>query len=157
MYAYLRRQAGPDLAEQVLSDVFLAVWRRWDSQDVPSLPWLLRTAHNALRTQRRAQRRRDRLTAAVIFDTSLAVAVSAEAEALRQRSTVAALRQLDQLDREALLLVAWDGLDYGQAAAVLGITRTAFATRLSRARRRLETALDADIFEPDPASKGASA
>ncbi len=48
-----------------------------------------------------------------------------------------ALGQLNQADQEALLLVAWDGLSYQEAAQVLGCTRTAFGLRLYRAKRRL--------------------
>ena len=45
-------------------------------------------------------------------------------------------------DREALLLVAWDGLSNSDAAKVLGCTTAGFAVRLHRARVRLAQALD---------------
>jgi RNA polymerase sigma-70 factor (ECF subfamily) len=51
----------------------------------------------------------------------------------------AALSALAGPDREALMLVAWEGLDNEGASRVLGITPQAFAVRLHRARRRLET------------------
>ena len=57
-------------------------------------------------------------------------------------STLAeALATLAERDREALLLISWDGLSPGQAAAVLGCSRPTFAMRLHRARKRLSAAL----------------
>ena len=52
-----------------------------------------------------------------------------------------ALRSLSRLDREALLLVAWDDLTPSQAARSLNIKPTAFRVRLLRARRRLQAKL----------------
>jgi RNA polymerase sigma-70 factor, ECF subfamily len=46
------------------------------------------------------------------------------------------------VDREALLLVAWEDLTPTQAAHSLGINPTAFRVRLLRARRRFQTKLD---------------
>ena len=43
--------------------------------------------------------------------------------------------------REALLLIAWEGLSVSEAAVVVGCSRGAFAVRLHRARRRLSVAL----------------
>lgn len=141
VYAYARRQSDPDLAEQVVSDTFLAAWRHWGRLPDPVLPWLLLTAQNALRTQFRSRRRQYRLATAVVFDPSVATIPSAETEALNRQRTLDALAGLGSDDREALLLIAWDGLDYAEASAVLGLSRSAFASRLSRARRHLDALL----------------
>jgi DNA-directed RNA polymerase specialized sigma24 family protein len=53
-----------------------------------------------------------------------------------------ALRSLSRLEREALLLVAWEDLTPSQAARSLGINPAAFRVRLLRARRRLRAKLD---------------
>ncbi|MGH2927569.1 MAG: sigma factor-like helix-turn-helix DNA-binding protein [Solirubrobacteraceae bacterium] len=55
-----------------------------------------------------------------------------------------ALAVLRERDREALTLVAWDGLTPAQAAAVLGEPSDRFRQRLHRARRRLRAEL-ADV------------
>jgi RNA polymerase sigma-70 factor (ECF subfamily) len=55
-----------------------------------------------------------------------------------------ALRALGPVDREALLLVAWEDLTPTQAAHVLKLNPTAFRVRLLRARRRLRAALEED-------------
>jgi RNA polymerase sigma-70 factor (ECF subfamily) len=153
VYAYVRRRANAETAELVVSDTFLVAWRHWGRVPDPALPWLLRTAQNALRTHQRAARRRGRLTGALIFDTSLSVQPSAETQAVDRQHTLAALRRLPEVDREALLLVAWDGLDYAQAATVLGVSRSAFATRLVRARRRLDALLADHDHRPDATFK----
>ncbi|MGQ0680336.1 MAG: RNA polymerase sigma factor [Actinomycetota bacterium] len=46
------------------------------------------------------------------------------------------LQTLSAPDREALLLVAWDGLKIKDAAAVMGFTTAAFSVRLHRVRKR---------------------
>lgn len=52
------------------------------------------------------------------------------------------MRSLSYVDREALLLVAWEDLTPTQAARSLGINPAAFRVRLLRARRRLRAKLD---------------
>ncbi len=141
VYVYARRQSNPDVAEQVVSDTFLAAWRHWGRLPDPVLPWLLLTARNALRTQFRSRRRQHQLGTALVFDPSVAAVPSAETEALSRQHTMEALAGLGSDDREALLLIAWDGLDYTEAATVLGLSRSAFASRLSRARQRLDALL----------------
>lgn len=61
--------------------------------------------------------------------------------AVRPGKLTAALMSLPLEDREALLLVALDNFEHGEAARILRISRTAFLTRLTRARLALETQL----------------
>ena len=58
------------------------------------------------------------------------------------------LAALSPVDREALLLVTWDGLTPAQAAAVHGVTVATFQVRLHRARRRLAGLVDPPPGEP---------
>jgi RNA polymerase sigma-70 factor (ECF subfamily) len=51
------------------------------------------------------------------------------------------LAALSEPDREALILVAWDGLDNHEAATVAGCSAATFAVRVHRARRRLQRKL----------------
>jgi DNA-directed RNA polymerase specialized sigma24 family protein len=64
-----------------------------------------------------------------------------EAELVRR-----ALGELSERDREALLLIAWEGLDPARAAQVAGCSRATFAVRLHRARKRLDRTLFALEF-----------
>lgn len=69
----------------------------------------------------------------------------------QERRVQAALAQLSERDREALLL--WDaGMDYDEIAAQTGLARGAVGTTLSRARRRLADAHRA--LEGDDAALG---
>lgn len=49
----------------------------------------------------------------------------------------AEIAALSVREREALLLVAWEGLEPGRAARAAGCTPAAFRVRLHRARRRV--------------------
>jgi DNA-directed RNA polymerase specialized sigma24 family protein len=55
-----------------------------------------------------------------------------------------AVLELSDVEREALLLIAWEGLTPSQAARVVGCSGATFRVRLHRARRRLERVLSAD-------------
>jgi RNA polymerase sigma-70 factor (ECF subfamily) len=54
-----------------------------------------------------------------------------------QDALLRALALLRDTDREALLLVAWDGLSPSDAAKVAGCSAATFRVRLHRARQRL--------------------
>lgn len=62
-----------------------------------------------------------------------------------------ALASLSPLDREVLLLVAWEELDHSQAAAAMGWSKTNFRLRLHRARKRLRQRLT-NADQPFPRS-----
>jgi RNA polymerase sigma factor (sigma-70 family) len=57
---------------------------------------------------------------------------------------VVGLEQLDDYDREALLLYAWGELKYEEIAAALAIPLGTVQSRLHRARRKLREALEAE-------------
>ncbi len=140
---FVHRRDRSDRAEDVVAETFAIAWRRFDAVPGDPLPWLYGVARNVLHGQRRA-------TASDRDKAGAAAAVAATggrdpADALAERDGVLrALATLPEGDREVLRLVAWEGLDQRDAARVLGTSRAAFAMRLSRARRRLTAALDAD-------------
>jgi RNA polymerase sigma factor (sigma-70 family) len=64
----------------------------------------------------------------------------------------AAIEQLRPAEREALQLVAWDGLSHAEAARVLGCTPNAVALRVHKAKARLRDILSPPGMQtPDPA------
>ena len=142
--AYARRRGAPD-PEAVAAEVLAIAWRRLDvvPPDDP-LPWLLGTARRVVLAQRRSAARTSTLPA--VADVASEPEVS-----ILDHDVAAALRALAPVDREALLLVAWEGLDAPAAARVLGIRPTAFRVRLHRARRRFAAALAAveDAAHPE--------
>jgi RNA polymerase sigma factor (sigma-70 family) len=139
----LRRVVQPADAAEVVSDTFLAAWRRLD--DVPSGDdaryWLYAVARNNLANQRRGWRRRDQLATrlrselreVVVADPAV---LSGDAEVVRQ-----ALDRLRPDDREVLRLAVWEGLSGDRLALVLGVSAVTARTRLHRARQRLRILL----------------
>jgi RNA polymerase sigma-70 factor (ECF subfamily) len=147
--AYLLRRAEPELAQEALSETFLAAWRRLDELPGDPLPWLLATARRTLANQRRSSRRlaglRERIAGSETSDVLDPSDVIADAELVRQ-----ALAELPERDREVLMLVAWERLDPKRAARAAGCSQATFAVRLHRARKRLDRALYALEFPLPP-------
>ena len=137
--AYALRHTDPDTAQEVVSETFLIAWRRL--ADVPGepLPWLLVVARNTIANQRRAGYRRAVLDDEVARLHQVAGHAPGVDEAIADRAEVlVALATLTIREREALLLIAWDGLTPSAAAAVAGCSLATFRVRLFRARRRLQ-------------------
>jgi len=132
--AYARRRGSAD-ADGLAAEVMTIAWRRL--ADVPTddaRPWLYATARNLLHAERRRAARA--LPVAEPDSTGEPEPTELDPELAR------ALRSLSPLDREALLLIAWEELTPREAAKALGINPTAFRVRLLRARRRLRAKLD---------------
>ncbi|WP_170180513.1 RNA polymerase sigma factor [Actinomadura pelletieri] len=140
--AYVLRRTDDAQADDVVAETFTAAWRHIDRLPDDPLPWLYRTAHNCLNNSRRSKRRRerlvDRLAAHHRVEPDHAPGV---VEEVRLR---AALRQLPPGEREALMLICWEGLDHRTAAYVAGCSASAFKVRLHRARKRLARLLATD-------------
>jgi RNA polymerase sigma-70 factor (ECF subfamily) len=140
VYRYLVFLTGDRaLAEDLAAETFekaLRSWRRFDPRRGAPRTWLCRIARNValdhLRGERRRRRREERWTQDVreLVEPVFSEGFSAPLEA--------ALRQLSAGEREVLALCVVLELDGASAARVLGISRTACSTRLSRALKRLE-------------------
>ena len=147
--AYCLRQVGHTDAEDVVSEAFLIAWRRRHVLPEPPLPWLLVTARNLIADSRRRYARAVSGDAQVARLLSLAASDAVGEEVSRRQALIRALASLTDHDREALLMIAWDGLTAAQAAQVMGCSTATFNVRLHQARKRLETAAD------DTAKRGA--
>ena len=157
----LRRTTRPEDAADVLAETFLTAWRRLD--EVPdgdgARLWLYGVARRVLANYYRGERRRSALADRLRDEVAHAYRppeLTGESAHLAD-----ALRRLSEQDRELLTLATWEGLDYGQIAAVLGCSRNAVRIRLHRARARLaaqlashDTAEPTSTREGDPASLG---
>jgi RNA polymerase sigma-70 factor (ECF subfamily) len=148
--AYAARRAQSDaIVDDIVSDVFLVVWRRLDDVPDQPVPWLLGIARRALANRRRSERR--------------AAALSERLASLRRPVAVSphtgdrlldALASLPEPDRELLMLVAWEGLEPSEIAQLLGARPGTVVVRLHRARRRLAAALarhDSTVTAPQEA------
>jgi RNA polymerase sigma-70 factor (ECF subfamily) len=139
--AYAVRRTGDTAsADDVVSDVFVVVWRRLDDVPADALPWLLGCARRIIGNQRRSARRHAALVARLV-ETGGADGSVGSHHPGADRALGEALQTLRERDREVLLLVAWEGLDARRAAAVIGCSERAFAMRLHRAREKLAAAL----------------
>jgi RNA polymerase sigma-70 factor, ECF subfamily len=138
--AYARRRVPSDAADDVVASTFLVAWRRVEEIPADSLPWLLAVARNVIATQRRGSRRRSALR--LRLEHAEAGSGSTPSADEPAAGVAAALGRLPANDREAITLIAWDGLRPAQAAAVLGQSPAAFRVRLHRAKRRLRRELE---------------
>lgn len=141
-YAF-RRTADRAEAEDVLSIVFLELWRTRERMIAPNgraLPWLLGIARNVLARERADRQRHARIVeelrrhARQLEDDDPTNRLEAEE---RMRRVRGALAMLGEREREVIELCAWAGLSSQEAAVALGISPVAVRLRLSRARRRL--------------------
>jgi RNA polymerase sigma factor (sigma-70 family) len=142
VHRYLVRRTDAATAEDVANETFTVCWRRLDVVPDPALPWLYGVARKCLANRRRAEARRAR-----VGDPPLRGRDPAD-ELAERDAILRAFAALGERDREALRLVAWEGLPLADAARVAGTTRAAFATRLHRARRRLAAELDPPHLRP---------
>ena len=146
VYAYAVGRAGHQLADEVLSEVFLVTWRKLSEVPGDPLPWLLVVARNVISSEFRASARQQSLAAELESWASGAEPDIAD-EVSERHAVLRALATLSDADREILTLVAWHGLTPGEAAQVTGCSTATYFVRLHRARRRFEQAMSA---EPAP-------
>jgi RNA polymerase sigma factor (sigma-70 family) len=133
----LRRTGDPEDAADVVAETFLTSWRRLD--EIPPGPearlWLYGVARRVLANHHRGERRRSALAGRLRDDLA---ATYRPPEYTGELAAIAeAFRRLSGEQRELLALEAWEGLDYGQIAVVLGCSRNAVRIRIYRARQRL--------------------
>ncbi|MFI9152633.1 RNA polymerase sigma factor [Streptomyces sp. NPDC053367] len=147
LHRFLSRRADADAVEDLLSETLLVLWRRID--DLPTLatasevdpdavlPWCYGVARGCLANARRADGRRRRLMQRLTLSQRPLPAAGADHTDLHD-----ALGALRELDREIVLLWAWEGLAPRQIAEATGLTPNAVSIRLHRAKRRLATQLE---------------
>jgi RNA polymerase sigma-70 factor, ECF subfamily len=141
----MRRTPDEEAAADVVSDTFLAVWRR--IRDVPTDPrkadaWVFGTARRVLANWWRGTKRRGRLFERIRqrpVDVLVDLSVTEDSD----HSVMQALSQLRPDQREILSLAFWEELDTDQIALVLGCSKNAAAVRLTRARQAWEAAFQA--------------
>jgi RNA polymerase sigma-70 factor, ECF subfamily len=166
LVTYCRRRlpADSDTVDDVVAQVYLTAWRRLDdflTVDKP-IAWLYAVAYRTVSNRYRARRRgaglqsRLRLVRppAVIDPADHVLGGSALGDLNR------ALDQLDPVDREIVMLAAWEGLTYIEIGQITDLTVAAVRTRLFRARRSLSDHVEAaerdgsDVVDTDISDLG---
>ncbi|MGW5689292.1 RNA polymerase sigma factor [Nonomuraea sp. NPDC003754] len=143
---YVARRLGPSLADDIVSDAFLAAFQRrgrYDLSHPDAQPWLYGIAARLISRHRRVEIRFYR----ALVRTGVDEIVEPYAErvddrvAAQQAGLAAALMHLSPGDREVLLLVAWADMSYEDVARALDIPIGTVRSRLNRARTRTRQAL----------------
>jgi len=148
---FARRRVHPIHAEDVVGEVMLVAWRRLD--DVPAdlsaaRAWLFGVARKTLQNARRRGDRHDAVAVRLAEVRHGPDDAGHHPDLVAHRVDIAAAWPLlSALHQEAIALSVLDGLTAPEAAAVLGISSTAFRLRLSRARRTLRGYIDPTTAE----------
>lgn len=106
------------------------------------LGYMLRALRNTLVSERRARSRRPATTEMVDELASGSRPADDPAEAVESREVYAAIRELPEEFRDALVAVDIVGLSYGEAARSLGLPEGTLTSRLFRARDRVAVRLE---------------
>jgi RNA polymerase sigma-70 factor (ECF subfamily) len=144
-------------AEDVTAATFFELWRRRHSVRVVDgsvLAWLLVTAVNVSRNQRRSTARYQRF----LRNAPRSEAIGGpEAEPIETKQRLAtSLRRLSPGDGALFVLVALEGVSVDEAAQVIGVKPGTARVRLSRARARLRIELG-DLASTPIATEGTRA
>ena len=151
-YRLAARMCGPDGAEDVTQEAFLAAWRGLPQfrGDCRFSTWLYRLVNNAaIDYLRREKRHRD---TGDVDDLELPDGDPSPQELAEQSDTRTAVRRgLDRLSpehRQVLLLRYMQELDYGEIAQVLDVSEGTVKSRIARARLALRKILlqDGNFF-----------
>ena len=133
------REAADDLVQDSLERAFSRL-DNWRSGDSPQR-WLFTIMHNLFIDQKRRVVRREVLSLSQDVADSM-VSPPTQFESVVSREVFEALQAIAPERREALLLVAVEGLTYAEAATVLGIATGTVMSRIARAREELRASLD---------------
>lgn len=145
--AFVTRRLGRGEAEDVVSEIFVVVWRRWDQ--VPADPdgqraWVYEVAKRTTMDALKGERRRTALASRVATSGQRPRSAEPEADLLSRESIEGLLVQLPDGQAQALRLTIVEGRSSAEAADQLGISVTALTTRLARARKVLQLRLTAE-------------
>jgi RNA polymerase sigma-70 factor, ECF subfamily len=145
LYGFFRRRLdGPQRAEDLAQETFLAVIRAADRYQPRALfrTYLYAIALKLLAAERR--RNQLRQTAAVWEDFEPVAAPTADSGIWVRR----ALEKLDASEREVLMLREYEQLSYSEIADLLRIPVNTVRSRLFRARMELKNELSAGKLQP---------
>jgi len=143
---------SPDVAEEMVQDVFLGIWQERQTLQVrESVSLYLHVAirhraYNYLRHAKVVERYEvgeDEASAlSLVLPTRLSDPATALAESETDRSLLAALAGLSERDRDILVLRWREGWSFEEIGRVQGISSVAARLVVSRQQRRLRTFLE---------------
>jgi RNA polymerase sigma-70 factor (ECF subfamily) len=139
VYRFAWRMAGPDSADDIAQDVFLALLRhpeRFDPARGSLRTFLLAIARNLALKRHRQEHRLQPLDADDVIVAPVDPALGEIGELVG-----AAVRALPPLQREVIILAEFEELALGEIAVVVDAEIGAVKARLHRARQNLRRAL----------------
>ena len=135
--SYVGRRVYPhgDRANDLVAEVFIVAWRRFDVVPQPpeDLPWLYGVARKVVASHFRSVQSRLRLVERIADDLRGGTDTSTSIDLRIER----AVEQLAEVDRELFRLTCWEGLSQREAGLVVGLTAKAVERRLQRARQKV--------------------
>lgn len=149
VYRYVAGRLDGQTADDITAETFLAAFgqlSRFNPERGGLRPWLFGIATNMVARHRRKEARHYRALARMGTDPVVEshesyVVSSVTAQGMRAQ-LARALLTLSQGELDVVWLVAMSQLSYEEVAQALGISRGTVGSRLSRARRKLRSAID---------------
>ncbi|MGK5555159.1 RNA polymerase sigma factor [Actinomadura kijaniata] len=145
IYRYVAGRLGPQVADDVAAETFLAAFRRratFDPAKGELRPWLFGIATTLVAQHRRAESRRYQALARLTSERGPGDGADHAAVGGLRLDLARALTKLSRKERDVVLLVALADLSHQEVADALGVPFGTVGSRLSTARRKLRTALD---------------
>ena len=126
-------------AEDLTQETFIAAFQQLDSfrGEAKFSSWLYRIATNRCLNWRQRDARRGRAYENWGRDREAAAITEPHADAISVRVQQALLK-LDDKQRAAIVLTAYEGMNHAEAARVLGCSETTVSWRIFAARRKLK-------------------
>jgi RNA polymerase sigma-70 factor (ECF subfamily) len=134
-------------AEDLVQETYARVLARPRLLRGDDFGYLLRAMRNTLVSQRRAQSRRPQTMPLLEELNAPGRAEDDPAELVQHRQVYAAIHELPEEFRDALVTVDVAGLSYGEAARLLGVPEGTLTSRLFRARDRVAQRLEGTVPE----------
>lgn len=143
VFRYVRRRASREIADDVVADTLLVLWRRLDEVvDGNEVAFCLGVARRSLANHVRSSTRHLRLVGRLTATTPPSAFHAPAADDARENPELReALASLPRGERELLTLWAWERLEAREIAVVLDITANAASIRLHRAKQHLRDEL----------------
>lgn len=140
--AYARRHVG-DAAMEVTSETFLIAWRRRRALEAEErlLPWLFGTAYLVIQNKELPETEEPCWRTAV---RQMWHVEGIDGEDARREACLDALGACTDLEREVVLLAAWDGMSVDDIAMILDRPVEEIADCMDRGRARLDEAYAGD-------------
>jgi len=139
-----RRVTNTDDAADLVGDTLVVVWRRRASvpaNETEARMWLYGVARKVLGTHRRGAGRRKDLAERLRLELVATPTSPSRAETTIQEHVRQLIGDLDEIDREIIGLVYWEGFALVEVAQILSMRPGTVRSRHARARAELRSAL----------------